>query len=64
MLLMTDKSNGIYKYTALALYGWIKRTDRYLFGGTGGGQVFFYLLPPRLTDVVVCRILKVGLYLY
>lgn len=37
--------------------------EKYLFGGVGGGQVFLHLLLHRLTDVVVCRILKVGLYL-
>lgn len=35
----------------------------YLFGGIGGGEVFFHLLLHRLADVVVCRILKVGLNL-
>lgn len=41
-----------------------RQTDKYLFGGVGGGQVLFHLLLLRLADVVVCRILKVGLYLH
>lgn len=35
----------------------------YLFGGMSGGQVFFHLLFHGLSDVVVCRILEVCLYL-
>lgn len=37
--------------------------EEYLFGGIGGGQVFLHLLLHGLTDVVVGRILKVGLNL-
>lgn len=37
--------------------------EEYLLSGVGGGQVFFHLLLHGLTDVVVSRILKVGLHL-
>lgn len=40
-----------------------KMHTRYLFGSVGSRQVFFHLLLQRLTKVVVCGILKVGLYL-
>ena len=41
-----------------------RHLETYLFGGIGGGEVFFHLLPPRLTDVVIRRVLQMGLNLY
>ena len=36
----------------------------YLFGGEGGRQILLHLLPLGLAEVVVCRVLKVGLDLH